>query len=57
MADIVNGCGVKVIREGLYIPGLKAGVFRPSPLPSEIKRLQEHSGSRANPCKKPIKMP
>jgi hypothetical protein len=37
MTDTVNGCEAKVIGEGLYIPSLKAGVFRPSPLPSWIK--------------------
>ena len=41
MIDIVNGCRAKVIREGLYIPGLQAGVFRPSPLPGEIKGYAE----------------
>ncbi len=33
---IAERCEAKVIGEGLYIPGLKAGVFRPSPLPGEI---------------------
>jgi hypothetical protein len=37
MKDIVNGYDVKVIGEGLYISGLKTGVFRPSALPISIK--------------------
>lgn len=42
MTDIVNGRGAKVTREGLYIPSLKAGVFRPSPLPGEINHLSDY---------------
>jgi hypothetical protein len=34
---IADLSGAKVISEGLYIPGLKTGVFRPSALPIEIK--------------------
>jgi hypothetical protein len=36
IADLSNA---KVRSEGLYIPSLKAGVFRPSALPSEDKKI------------------
>lgn len=42
--DIVfrEDIGIGRSREGLYIPGLKSGVFRPSPLPTKINRSLDH---------------
>jgi len=36
LEHIALECRAKVIREGIYISGLKARVFRPSPLPISI---------------------
>jgi len=38
---IIEPRRAKVIREGLYIPGLNSGVFRPSPHPIRIKDIKE----------------